>query len=420
MPRFPRISGDIKTDVAIVGGGIAGILAAVMLKRQGVPYVLIEGRRICDGTTGHTTGKITVGHGLIYDKMIKSSGVEIAKGYYTANMLALREYFRLAEGIECDFELKDNLIYSRSERRKLEDEARALERIGARAYLKEELPLPISTVGGVCYPEQAQFNPLKFLGALAEGLNIYENTFAKEIKDGVILTDGGKIRAEKVIVATHFPIINRHGSYFMKLYQNRSYVLGIENAEDVSGMYLDEAEGGFSFRNYKNMLLLGGGSHRTGSGGACFDELRAFARKVYPEAKEKYAFAAQDCMSLDSRPYIGRYSARTQDLYVATGFNKWGMTGAMAAAMILADEIVGKKSDFREVFSPSRSILRPQLAVNGFETVKNLLTFTGKRCPHMGCALKWNKAERSWDCPCHGSRFDEDGRLIENPAKRGL
>ena len=185
-------------------------------------------------------------------------------------------------------------------------------------------------------------------------------------------------------------------------------------------MYLDEAQTGMSFRNYENLLLVGGGGHRTGKKGGGWQELRDFARRYYPQAEEKYYWATQDCMSLDGVPYIGPYSASTTDLYVATGFNKWGMTTSMVSAMILSDLVQGKENPYQEVFSPSRSILHPQLAVNGFEAAVSLLTPTTKRCPHLGCALKWNAMEHTWDCPCHGSRFTEDGKLIDNPATGNL
>ncbi len=230
------------------------------------------------------------------------------------------------------------------------------------------------------------------------------------------ITDGGRIKADKVIVATHFPFINKHGSYYLKLYQHRAYVLALQNAQEVDGMYVDECRSGLSFRNYGDLLLLGGGAHRTGKDGGNWDELRRFADKHYPDSKIKYLWATQDCMSLDDIPYIGRYSKNTPDMYVASGFNKWGMTGTMLAAMLLSDMVCGRNSDYAAAFSPSRSILKPQLFVNGFEATKNLLTPSKKRCPHLGCALKWNNAEHSWDCACHGSRFDEGGRVIDNPA----
>ena len=200
------------------------------------------------------------------------------------------------------------------------------------------------------------------------------------------------------------------------MYQHRSYVIALEGAPYIDGMYLDESEKGLSFRNYQNLLLIGGGSHRTGTEGGNWNELREFARINYPDAKEKYAWATQDCMTLDGIPYIGQYSANTPNLYVATGFNKWGMTSAMVSAMILTDMVKDQSNEYEEVFSPSRSILKGQLLVNGFEATVNLLNFSSKRCPHLGCALKWNNAEHTWDCPCHGSRFTEEGKLIDNPA----
>ena len=284
----------------------------------------------------------------------------------------------------------------------------------------KDLPLPVNTVGAVCFEDQAQFHPLRFLYAIAKGLNIYEHTFVREMEGTAAVTDRARISAGKVIVTTHFPMINKHGSYFLKLYQHRSYVTALENAQNVDGMYVDESRTGFSFRNYGDLLLLGGGGHRTGKSGGNWDELRQFAREQYPRATERYFWAAQDCMSLDHIPYIGRYSKNTADLYTASGFNKWGMTGAMLSAVLLSDRICGRYNGFEEAFDPSRSIIRPQLFINGFESIKNLLTPTKKRCPHLGCALKWNPAEHSWDCACHGSRFDESGKVLDNPANGDL
>ena len=211
-------------------------------------------------------------------------------------------------------------------------------------------------------------------------------------------------------------MINKHGSYFLKLYQHRSYVIALKNAAALNGMYVDESDKGLSFRQYGDLLLLGGGGHRTGKQGGCWQELERFAKKCYPHSEIVEKWATQDCMTLDSIPYIGQYSASAPNTYVVTGFNKWGMTNAMAAADILCDLLRGKKNRYAEVFSPSRSMLHPQLAVNTFESAVGLLTPTSPRCPHLGCALKYNKAEHSWDCPCHGSRFTESGELIDNPA----
>ena len=420
LPEFPELVGDVRTDVLIIGGGIAGILTAYLLHEKGVKYVLVEKGRICSGTTGNTTAKITFQHGLIYDKILKSDGTEAARKYLAANRAAFDKYAELCGKTDCDYEIKDNYVYSTDDRRKLEKEVEALEKIGYIADLCENVPLPVKTVGAVKFPDQAQFNPLKFLSSVAEGLNIYENTFVREMRGNTAVTDKGKIHADTVIAATHFPFINKHGSYFLKLYQHRSYVIALENAQDVNGMYVDECDTGLSFRNYEGLLLLGGGGHRTGKKGGNWDELRAFAAKKYPDSREKHFWATQDCMSLDGIPYIGRYSAKTHGFYVASGFNKWGMTGSMTAAMLLSDMILGKRNGFASVFDPSRSIVKPQLFINGAEAVCNLLTPSKKRCPHLGCALKWNEAERSWDCPCHGSRFTEHGRVLDNPANGDL
>ena len=422
LPSFSELKGDIKTDVLVIGGGIAGILTAYFLDRAGVDYILVEKERICSGTTHNTTGKITYQHGLIYHKILKSRGIETAKGYLFANKAAFEKYAELCKNIDCDYEIRDNYVYASEDksREKLEDELGALYRIGYKAEFSPELELPQKTFGAVKFKNQAQFNPLKFLAQISDGLNIYENTHVKEMINNTAVTDRGKIRAEQVIVTTHFPFINKHGSYFLKLYQHRSYVIALENAADVNGMYVDESKTGMSFRNYGKYLLLGGGGHRTGKDGGTWNELREFAKIHYPQAEEKYFWSAQDCMSLDSVPYIGRYSSRTRMLYTASGFNKWGMTGAMLSAMMLSNAVMGKESEFAYVFNPSRSILKPQLAVNGFETVKNLCTISEKRCPHLGCALKYNSAEHSWDCACHGSRFSQSGKVLDNPANGDL
>ena len=420
LPEFKQLDCDVTTDVLVIGGGMAGILTAYFMKQKGIKCILVEKDRICGETTGNTTAKITFQNGLIYHKILKSYGKEKTKMYLNAGISAFDKFSELCNKCDCDYEIKDNYVYSVNNRAKVEKEISALEQIGFKAELCEDLPLPIETVGAVKFPNQAQFNPLKFILSIVGDLEIYENTHVREMIGTTAITEHGKIYAKRVVVATHFPFINKHGSYFLKLYQHRSYVLALENAQNVDGMYVDEDHKGMSFRNYGEYLLLGGGGHRTGKHGGNWNELRNFVDINYPQAKEKYFWAAQDCMSLDSIPYIGNYSKRTPDLYVATGFNKWGMTGSMMSAMILSDMLSGVKNEHAEVFSPSRSILKPQLFANSFEALINILTPTAKRCPHMGCALKWNEAEHSWDCPCHGSRFEKNGRVIDNPANGNL
>lgn len=418
-PAFPPLDGDADTDVLIIGGGMAGILCAYRLHQAGVPYLLAEAETIGSGTTKNTTAKLTSQHGLIYERLIRLFGIERAKQYLTANQEALETYRELCRGIRCGFEEKDAYVYSRNDRKKLERELAALEKLGFHAEYAEQLPLPFPVAGAVKFPHQAQFHPLEFLAAIAKDLHICEHTPVQELV-GMAITPRGRITAKKIIVTTHFPFLNKHGSYFLKLYQHRSYVIALEHAQNVDGMYVDEAQKGMSFRNYGSQLLVGGGDHRTGKQGGGWRELREFAKRYYPKAVETAHWAAQDCMSLDGVPYIGPYSASTDHLYVASGFNKWGMTSSMVAARILSDLVQEKENPYGDVFSPSRTILRPQLVVNGLEAAAGLLTPTARRCPHLGCALKWNPQEHSWDCPCHGSRFTKDGALIDNPATGDL
>lgn len=418
--KFESLQGDRTTDVLIIGGGMAGMLCAYLLHQEGVRYLLVEGDTICSGMTKNTTAKITSQHGLVYDKIIRRFGQERARQYLDANEAAVQKYRELCSKIDCDFEEKDAYVYSLDDSIKIEREVAALEKLNFPAEFVQKLFLPLTVVGAVKYSGQAQFHPLKFVHAIAKELHILEHTIVRELIGTTAITDKGKITAKKIIVASHFPFLNKHGSYFLKMYQNRSYVIALANAPDVKGMYVDASKKGLSFRNYKNLLLLGGGSHRTGKKGGNWQELRDFAARHYPDAKERYHWAAQDCMTLDDIPYIGPYSARTENLFVATGFNKWGMTSSMVAAMILCDMVQEKKNPWAAVFSPSRTMLRFQLAVNAAETIVNMLTPLPKRCPHLGCALKWNAHEHSWDCPCHGSRFGEDGRLIDNPAMKDL
>lgn len=420
MPEFPALEGEHTTDVAIIGGGIAGILTAFFLRKCGIGCMVLEKERICGGTTAGTTAKITVQHGLIYEKMLRKNGVEIAAGYLEANREALKEWKRAADKIDCEFEVQDSFLYSTDRRDKLERELRALERIGGRAVFCETTELPMRTAGAVKMTGQAQFHPLKWVAAVAPGLPIYEHSKVLESKKNELVLENGTVRADKIIVATHFPMLNKHGAYFLKLYQNRSYVLALRDAQNLNGMYRDEKETGMSFRMYQDILLLGGGSHRTGKKSTAWDGLRQFSREKYPLATEVCHWAAQDCMSLDERPYIGPYSKNTPGLYVASGFQKWGMTGAMLSAMLLTDLILEKKNAYRELFCPYRPMRFSRLCVNGLEAAKNLLTISPKRCPHLGCALKWNTAEHSWDCACHGSRFDKDGTVLNNPANGNL
>ncbi len=415
-PSFNPLCGDVSTDVLVIGGGITGILCAFALKNAGIDCVVAEANSICGGVTHNTTAKVTYHHGAIFDKMLKRFGAEKTYLYLKSQQEALTKIKELSKQINCDFKKESSFVYSLDDREKIEKEVEAINLVGFKAEFKDDLPLPFSVAGAVQVDNQGQFNPLKFIYPIAEALKIYEHTGVLELTPFGALTQYGKIKAKNIVVATHFPFLNKHGWYFLKMFQHRSYVIALKNAPKVNGMYVDEADKGMSFRNYGDLLLVGGGGHRTGKNGGGWRELVDFQRTYYPKAKEVCRWATQDCITLDDLPYIGQYSKNTPSLYVATGFNKWGMTTAMSASAVLADLILGKKNDYAELFAPSRSILRPQLALNIAEDLIGIITPTVPRCPHLGCALKYNSQEHSWDCPCHGSRFAEDGGVIDGPA----
>ena len=437
-----------------------------MLKQKGRDVVLIDAAEIASGNTKNTTAKITSQHDLIYSKLIAEFGEEKARQYAKANELAIKKYKEIIEDkrIECDFEEKPAYVYSLNEVDVLKEEVEAAKNLGIDAEFVQEANLPFKINGAVKFNNQAQFNPLKFLKGISNELVIYENTRALEIKENLVVTSGGNITANNIVVATHYPIMNAPEYYFMKMHQERSYVLALENTSEIDGMYIDLNKEGYSFRTYNNLLLLGGISHRTGENeeGGSYDELRKVAKRLYPKAKEKYYWSAQDCMTIDGIPYIGRYSSETPNIYVATGFNKWGMTSSMVSAMIISDMILEKENDFSEIFSPRRfdlSLSINNIANDLIETAKNFIAqkvyipsseiehiknghggiieyngekvgvyknkegkefFVSTKCTHLGCQLSWNSDELTWDCPCHGSRFDYKGRLIGSPATKDL
>ena len=420
MDRREPLETDIATDVLVIGGGLTGILCAYFLRQAGVDAVVAEADRVGGGVTGRTTAKITAQHGLIYHQLLRTRGRTAAGQYLAANLAALDTYRALCAGIDCRFEEQNSYVYSLRDRSGLTRELATLHMLGYPAEWVEKPPLPFTVAGALRYPKQAQFHPLRFLSGLAKDLCVYERTPVRELIGTNAVTDRGRIAAKRIVVATHFPFLNKHGGYFLKLYQSRSYVLALKNAPLPEGMLVDEASGGLSFRGAEGLLLLGGGGHRTGKAGGGWQTLRRFAARHYPGAAERYHWATQDCMTLDGVPYIGRYGRHTEGLYVATGYGKWGMTSAMAAALLLTDLLQGKDNPYTALYDPNRSMLRPQLAVNGAEAALSLLTPTTPRCPHLGCALKWNQQEHSWDCPCHGSRFSGDGTLRNGPATGGL
>lgn len=376
------------TDVAIVGGGLCGILCAWFLKDAGVDCILLDKDRIAGGTGKDAMAQVTSQHGLIYSKLVERDGEEKARMYFQANELAVQKYRELSKQINCDFEETSSYVYSRNDREKLEKEIDAVRRIGGKAEFCETTELPFATSGAVRFQGQAQLNPEKLMNGLVKELEKYQNI---HIYEGVEIDDwfrraiwcGMHVTvADHIICTTHTPFYEKLGKYNRKLHMEESCILALENAQKIHGMYTDEAQGGLSFRSYGDLLLMTGGTYKTESGREIqeWEKLRKAATMYYPEAKEIANWKVQDCFSLDGIPYIGSYVSKrkTPGLYVATGFNGWGMTSAMAAAMLLTEMILKDKFGeekaavnypWKEVFSPERKILLPQYFSNIKDTI---------------------------------------------------
>lgn len=426
---------DLKADVVIIGAGIAGLLTAYFLKERGIRAVILEADRICGGQTKGTTAKITSQHHLIYDRLIRCYGEEKARHYASVNEWAIREYARIIEEkrIACDFVKCSANLYSCVKAEPLQKEAEAARRVGISAEFKTECELPFAVKGVLEFQDQARFHPLKFLKEVAKEAEIYEETPVLKVEHrspgkNFIVTGNGTVSAGKVIIACHFPFINVPGYYFARMYQERSYVLALEGAMELRGCYLGIDQSGYSFRQEGDLLLLGGGSHRTGDNqqGGKYQMLRDEAGMLWPGCREVACWSAQDCMTLDRIPYIGAFERRAEDWYVATGFGKWGMTSAMAGARLLTAALEGKAMKEADIFSPRRKISMmavKEFTVNGGITAGNLakqIFEVSVKCPHLGCKLSWNPDERTWECPCHGSRFNSRGELVDGPAQQGI
>lgn len=428
-----------KAEAAVIGGGMAGILCGWLLQEAGVEVIVLEADAVGSGQTGKTTAKITSQHGLIYDRLTESMGEEAAGQYGRANQAAIDEYERIIKKkkIDCSFIRIPAYLYTGTDEGacRLERERTAAVKAGIPASIVYETDLPFPVKMALKFENQAQFSPLDFLYGLAEELTVYEYTRVRKVKGHEIITSRGAITADKIIFATHFPLPNWPGFYFAKMYQERSYVLAVKVSEAgkdsrdektvLNGMYYGIDTEGLSFRSTDSTVLLGGMGHRTGEcrSGNSYINLRKKAGELWGKYEERAAWAAQDCMTLDSVPYIGTFSRLTPDWYVASGFGKWGMTSSMVAAMAIRDAITGRYNSDWKVFSPQRRTIKASwknfLGHMG-HTMKNFFVPGGPRCTHLGCRLRWNRTEKTWDCPCHGSRFEKAGNLIDNPAKKNM
>lgn len=467
--QIPERNTPIKkrnVDIVVIGGGMTGLLTAYLLQQNKKEVVVLEADRIGSGQTKNTTAKITSQHGMIYSTLLKDYGAENARLYAIAHQDAIDQYEKIInkEHISCHFERVKSYLYSREQESLLRREAEVASILGIKAYFTTKANLPFPVKGAVCFENQAQFHPLEFIKGLAEKLTIYEQTRVKKVKGNRIDTNHGRLHAKHIIFATHYPFHNFPGFYFARQHQERSYVIAITSIPKWKDIYYSADVDGLSFRWYEDTLLVGGGGHRTGetNSRSGYEWLEKKIQTLYPDYEEVARWSAEDCMTHDNLPFIGRYSMFHPNWYVATGLKKWGMTGAMVSAKILSDKICGRSNPYQNLFTPSRChflISRKKLCCDLNHSTKGLclghfyLPLHGAdklkkgeakivriglrrygvyrdengaihkvsiKCPHLGCLLRWNPHELSWDCPCHGSRFDYDGNLLDNPAQKNL
>lgn len=485
LPTFEKLTEDISVDVAIIGAGITGITTAYLLAKEGVKTAIIEAGGILNGTTGHTTAKLTAQHELIYDEIISHFGEEKARIYYESlsKVIPFVENTSKEKGIDCDFSRQDAYVYATTDQytRKLETEWDAYQRLGIDGGLVDTIPFNIQIKGALKMRNQAQYHPLKFLKGLLDeavrsGCAVYENTVAVDIEDEessqpkVVTKDGHRVSCKHVVIASHFPFYDKPGLYFARMYADRSYAIGIKTDKPYpGGMYISADSPTRSIRYTPieggNLLILGGENHKTGQG---VDTLRHylaledFAKEVFDLSEYHYRWSAQDMVTLDKVPYIGPVTENKENILVATGYKKWGMTSGILAGHLLTDYILDRENAYHELYSPSRFQADPDLksiVTTNLDVAKHLIKgklefvpkdpgdleigegsvvmHNGKRagaykdengklyivdttCTHLGCECEWNHAEKTWDCPCHGSRYSYAGDVIEGPALRAL
>lgn len=421
---------EIKADCVIIGAGLCGILIANELQSRGFKTVILEANRICSGASMRTTAKITSQHGLIYSKLSKKLSPDTAKLYYESQQSAIDylENIVVKNKIDCDFKRLPSYIYATKSDKNLLNEALALRQMGARFEYTKEVELPFKIKGAIRFPLQAQFHPLKLIKALSKNLNIYENSRVISVEGDCVKTAHGKVFAQYIVDASHYPIINFPGFYFLRQHQERVYLLAINADKELFGMYYG-CDDGHTFRQAGNKIIVGGENHRTGKNtqGGCYYNLFKFARKNFPDCTFDFKWSNQDCITHDSIPFIGKYTCFSDNFFVATGFNKWGMSNSCVSAMLIADLICDKDNDYKKVYSPQRLHLRAS-AKGIFQDVghsvmglsQGLFSSKEHKCKHLGCRLKENADDNTFECPCHGSEFDREGNIIFNPTQKNL
>jgi glycine/D-amino acid oxidase-like deaminating enzyme len=427
---------NLQVDVAILGAGMVGLTAAHLLRRRGASVAVLESRFVGAGATGYTTAKLSSLHGLSYAPLEKSLGRDAARIYGEANQAGIGLVRQVAGEleIECDLRTKPNLTYTESpeEREQIEEEVEAALRAGLPASLVEDCGLPFPIAAAVRFDDQAEFHPVRYLAGIAESLGedeLFERTKAVSVDAGspcrVRTERGAVVNAGDVIVATHMPMLDR-GFYFARVHPERSYVVAARAGKSPPGeMYLSTEEPAHSIRAHGDWLLVAGESHRPGRSDPARrrERLVAWAGERFGVEPELW-WATQDLMPVDGVPFVGESDPLSKHVWVATGFRKWGLAMGASAAGLLVDQIEGRESDWAALVGTRRLRLRrslPSLTKNNAEAglhfvADRVMKRGNPRCTHLGCLLDWNAAERTWDCPCHGSRFAEGGEVIEGPA----
>lgn len=466
LPSFPALEGHCETEIAVIGGGLAGILTADALRQAGADVVVLEADRIGSGQTAGTTAKLTAQHGLKYQQLLQTLDADIARQYASAHLTAVEHLRRLVQqrNIPCEFQDCTSFLYAMEAPGPLQAEYDVCRKLGMDVFLASDTELPFSAQA-LGLRHQAQFHPLKLLAALASDLTVFEHSRVLQVEGHTLRTAHGAVTAKKIIFTCHYPFVNLPGYYFLRQHQERGYVLALDHVAPFQNHYLGIDGEQLSFRPYGETLLLGGSSHRTGENreGGNYDRLEKATQRYWPRSRISIRWSAQDCIPMDGIPYIGPYAAHQPDWLVATGFQKWGMSSSVLASMILP-ALAQNQTPIPEaaVFSPQRfhlSASAGQLASDTLHAVRDLsrrflasgrisvenlpighggiveidgeklgayrdemgeLYMVSVKCPHLGCQLEWNPAEHSWDCPCHGSRFDIHGHLLNAPATSDL
>jgi glycine/D-amino acid oxidase-like deaminating enzyme/nitrite reductase/ring-hydroxylating ferredoxin subunit len=426
---------DIGVDAAVVGAGIVGLTTALLLEREGMSVAVLEMRHVAAGATGYTTAKLSSLHGLSYAKLAKSLGREPARIYGEANEAGIARVFELADELEIDCELrrKPNYTYTEdpAEVDRVREEAEVARELGLPASFTDELELPFPVAGAVRFEQQAEFHPVRYAEGIAAALEgrIFEDTMVTGIGSGKVGTARGpRVSADHVVVATHLSFLDR-GLYFARCHPERSYIVAGRVAGRPDGMYLSTESPAHSIRAHGDWLLVGGESHKTGQADAAqrYERLGAWARERF-SLEPELRWATQDQMPVDGVPYVGRHDRLSPNIWVATGFKKWGLAMGTAAAELLAAQIAGRDHPWSALFDPNRVRARASATTFAKENANvayhfvadRVLKHGAPRCTHLACLLDWNSAEETWDCPCHGSRFAATGEVIEGPAVRPL